>query len=1118
MKTRRNRKSLSLKLETLERRLLLGNAADLLVLGDADLVNDGTVFMGNTYNGFEQNSEVATYQAIPGELTRVSFLDPDGDLVFVEFGGAGATNIRLEGFMADVDSPYDQPGTTYSKGLATITITGSDQTTFVSVFSLGNDTTRVDLALVNADTFATADGRADIRAIFLDGVEGQVNHIAGINAANANFTDNATGAGNVGIVGLDVRVDNYLFIGDITATGNAFAQILIDPFSLLTSDITGLESEGVIQITGGDVSDTSFFAPVTITPFPVVSIDGQLSIDAQVLIASQDVVAGDFDHIDVSVPDVDSVTYTIDQNLDNDPDLTLTEEQQAALDAFIQDPSNYDGLELIFEGDPTGLDFDFPTDVTEAVIFTGNLDTVDIIGWSFKEIIIEGDTNDVLISTDFNDDPADPEVEGDINHNDVLDPNEGDIDKVMIWGDITGTLSVEAHNLPEVWFGTGTGGGFSGDVDQHADSSAIVFAFGKVDDPGSIGSVNTFSGDAGTANTAANTTFAKILDGDVTGNTFNFPDGVVQNSNSGPLVHLVDSNVNDGVVRWGGTIDAGSDDGDTSTFYNLFEYESGTPDDDPDTTTVDESAVSATPDRGHITVASGGNLVFNGTFVTSSGKGVLSNFDGVSTDDGDITIDDIVGNSSGVWNLGLISAKGKEVAEVLKASVWVDRIEVENDFEGIWADYDISISGGMIVGGDIDGFHAGNDFRITGTITAHGSLGDMTAGDDIFIDGNVTANGIGNITAGDEIAVTGSFVESKNTAGDGSAQAIGDISAGGNFTVTTTSSTAGFKGASFGDISAQTIKGSQSNIEFQATNGNFGNLTVINGDFNNMSDVDGDGDVDDDPAGADDDPLGVNADLLDDVIFQAKGDIGDIWLQQDTDTQSIARATQTSTKADWGVGFAASGSIGEVHIKGGKGFDDTEANVSTLMDPFSSGGLFILAGDSDAAGDSGTASDDPVSIGNVIIEVDLTADDTFGGDTNTAGGGFVIASGIQPVAGATAGIYATGVTNSPIDVTATVVETTAAGSIGDITLNDISRTSISSLVLNPTTVVNTTATVNASAIIIADELGTVTHQRRGVDQTVLQLDASPFITVFHRIGSAEANIDGDAGDLLVVVI
>ena len=133
-----------MKIETLEQRQLLGHAADLLVLGDADLVDHGTPFMGNTYNGFEQTSEVASYQATSGELTRVSFLDPDGDLVFVEFGGAGTMNIQLEDFMADVDSPYDQPGTTYSQGLATITITGSDQTTFVSVFSLGNDPARVD--------------------------------------------------------------------------------------------------------------------------------------------------------------------------------------------------------------------------------------------------------------------------------------------------------------------------------------------------------------------------------------------------------------------------------------------------------------------------------------------------------------------------------------------------------------------------------------------------------------------------------------------------------------------------------------------------------------------------------------------------------------------------------------------------------------------------------------------------------------------------------------------------------------------------------------------------------------------------------------------------------------
>ena len=114
------------------------------------------------------------------------------------------------------------------------------------------------------------------------------------------------------------------------------------------------------------------------------------------------------------------------------------------------------------------------------------------------------------------------------------------------------------------------------------------------------------------------------------------------------------------------------------------------------------------------------------------------------------------------------------------------------------------------------------------------------------------------------------------------------------------------------------------------------------------------------------------APVLTDVIFQAMDDIGDIWLQQDTDNQSIASAEMSSTLFNQGVGFAAGGSIGDVHIQGSKGFIDTDNVVTTLMDPDSMGGLFILAGDSNAAGVGGMASDDVVTIGTVTIELDLS--------------------------------------------------------------------------------------------------------------------------------------------------
>ena len=85
-----------------------GGGSNLRVDGDAFFVNDGTTFQGNIYNGFELGGSQATFSSIAGEITRVSYLDPDGDLVFVEFGSEdpGTTlTVNLANAQEDVASP-----------------------------------------------------------------------------------------------------------------------------------------------------------------------------------------------------------------------------------------------------------------------------------------------------------------------------------------------------------------------------------------------------------------------------------------------------------------------------------------------------------------------------------------------------------------------------------------------------------------------------------------------------------------------------------------------------------------------------------------------------------------------------------------------------------------------------------------------------------------------------------------------------------------------------------------------------------------------------------------------------------------------------------------------------
>ena len=234
----------------------------------------------------------------------------------------------------------------------------------------------------------------------------------------------------------------------------------------------------------------------------------------------------------------------------------------------------------------------------------------------------------------------------------------------------------------------------------------------------------------------------------------------------------------------------------------FFKYQSGTPDDDESTTTVDESKLSETPDRGWVEVTGSGNLDFRSVFATSSGAEVLPNVTGISTDDGNITFTLAPTDKDSppsLWDLGLISAKGNENTDTgtAEASVnWTFGIVVANNFEGIWADYDIVIGGVdgveavqedlgadsprrstrypqslfvdggiMDVGGDIDGFRAGNAFMSASKGTIYASnINKIKVGGDLTIRGGITTlddGDIGPITAGKNVEI-GSKIMAEN--------------------------------------------------------------------------------------------------------------------------------------------------------------------------------------------------------------------------------------------------------------------------------------------------------------------------------------------------------------------
>ena len=274
--------------------------------GMAEQVDFGTAFEGNTYNGFQMTGPTATFASNAGEITRVSFLDPDGDLVFAEFGSDDPnTTLRvdLEDFQGDVLPPYRQPGITYSQGLASFTIENSTALTFFSVFSLGNDPSRIDAGLIKSDSFSgDVDGIADIRSIT---IAAPATEIGAINAANANFI---ASDGIIGIDAEDVEVGLFLFIGDITPSVSAQPRIRVSAQSTITE----------ILISGGDLAEATGNRQIdtngVIYAFPIAASDGQRSISDSDL--RPDIDNGSLDAVlDTFFDDIDAFFQTDGQSV-----------------------------------------------------------------------------------------------------------------------------------------------------------------------------------------------------------------------------------------------------------------------------------------------------------------------------------------------------------------------------------------------------------------------------------------------------------------------------------------------------------------------------------------------------------------------------------------------------------------------------------------------------------------------------------------------------------------------------------------------------------------------------------------------------------------------------------
>ncbi len=189
---------------------------------------------GKTYDQVLLQGASASITADPGQVTRLSYVDLSNDIVQVEFSGAGRLSIELESASGPMRATnYNQPEVAYMKGHAGIVITGADETTNVSIFSVGT-ITALNQAIFRSDV--DYDGVADLAYLVIVS-KGSSGQFGGVRAANANFVG---AKGMIGVVAPGVEFVGPVYVGDINTDGAGNPMLL-------------LGSAGTVQINGGSL-------------------------------------------------------------------------------------------------------------------------------------------------------------------------------------------------------------------------------------------------------------------------------------------------------------------------------------------------------------------------------------------------------------------------------------------------------------------------------------------------------------------------------------------------------------------------------------------------------------------------------------------------------------------------------------------------------------------------------------------------------------------------------------------------------------------------------------------------------------------------------------------------
>ena len=200
---------------------------------------------GNVFDQILLTGESIKLQAKPGQITRVSFMDEEEDIVQVEYSGAGAFTVTLDSstFLAAKAPPrYNQSGVAYVTGKPSVVIEGADATTYFSIFTVGK------INAVNQALFPEGqeyDAQANVSLVQVINSTG----MGGMQLSNAVFSGST---GNIGIDARGVPIAVRLTVGDIDASGDAVPHLLFG-----SGSFTVAAGNPGLRITGGDLVQTN---------------------------------------------------------------------------------------------------------------------------------------------------------------------------------------------------------------------------------------------------------------------------------------------------------------------------------------------------------------------------------------------------------------------------------------------------------------------------------------------------------------------------------------------------------------------------------------------------------------------------------------------------------------------------------------------------------------------------------------------------------------------------------------------------------------------------------------------------------------------------------------------